>query len=98
MSAFKKELELINLVNSNYSHISQLETLGNHYANLMRESSYTTDCKANGHLNEYHLTNEDIARLEVIARTTHNSHYGFQLWINRYNNPNDTIENVLSKM
>jgi hypothetical protein len=73
MIAFRKQLELISLVENNYEHIEQLETLGNNY-NLMKESNYAREYPS-----EYTLNQDQIKELEQIVETTKQSHYKDEL-------------------
>ncbi len=93
MKAYTKELELISLVNENYNHIQQLETLIEHYK-LMKESDYSKE-----YPNEYNLTQEQIDKLYVIAKTTQNSHYDMKLYTQEIFKDNDnTVNNVLKSL
>ena len=90
MTAFIKELELISLIDNNYEHIQQLETLSNHYK-LMKESNYSKEYPSN-----YNLTQEQIDKLIIISKTTQNAHYNMGLYTsNEFKDVNNTVENVL---
>lgn len=90
MKAFIKELELLSLVNNNYKHIQQLETLSEHYS-LMKESDYSKE-----YPNDYSLTQEQIDKLVVIAKTTQNAHYDMALFGSKdFQDVNNTVDNVL---
>jgi hypothetical protein len=92
MKAFIKELELISLINNNYEHIQQLETLSDHYK-LMKESAYSKE-----YPNEYNLTQEQINNLFIISKTTQNEHYGMHLYTSiEFQDENNTISKVLKK-
>lgn len=86
MGAFIKQLELISLVDQNFSHIQQLESLLENYK-LMKESNYSKEYP-NIHL----LTQEEINKLIVITETTRKSHYESELL-----NSNNHILNVLKE-
>lgn len=90
MKAFNLELQLISLIDNNYEHIQQLETLGSHYK-IMKEKSFMKE-----YPDEYNLTQEQIDRLYIITRTTHNSHYDMRLFTSsEFQNPDNVISAVL---
>ena len=92
MKAFIKELELISLIDNNYEHIQQLETLGEHYR-LMKQDDYSKN-----YPNEYTLTQEQIDKLFIIARTTQNAHYDMRLFTSEeFKNTSNIISNVLKE-
>lgn len=92
MKAFIKELELISLVDNNYDHIQQLETLSEHYK-LMKESDYSKQ-----YPNEYNLTQEQINNLFIICKTTQNAHYDMRLHTSvEFQDESNTVSNVLKK-
>ncbi len=90
MDAFTKELKLISLVNNNYEHIGELETLANHYK-LMIESNYSKN-----YPNEYNLTQAQIDKLVIITKTTQNSHYDMGLYTSKeFQDPSNVIDDVI---
>jgi hypothetical protein len=91
-TAFKRNLELISLVNNNYEHIQQFETLIEAFK-LMKESEYSLK-----YPNEFCLTKEQIDSLIEIVINTHNSHYDYKLYLDtKYQNSDLCIHNVLAK-
>ena len=92
MKAFKNHLKVIQIVHNNYSHIQDLETLGDMFK-LMKESEYSKNYQ-----NEFQLTQQQITELEIICKTTQNSHYGYNLFVSElYKNPSNHIDNVINK-
>ena len=92
MKAFNKELQLISLIDNNYEHIQQLETLGSHYK-IMKEKSFMKK-----YPDEYNLTQEQIDRLYIITKTTQNSHYNMGLYLSpEFQNPDNIISAVLTQ-
>ena len=92
MKAFDLELQLISLIDNNYEHIQQLETLSSHYK-VMKEKSFMKE-----YPDEYNLTQEQIDRLHIIAKTTHNSHYDMRLYLSpEFQDSNNTINAVLEQ-
>jgi len=77
MNAFKSNLKLIKLTNDNYGHIGDLETLSNLYV-LAKESDYNKE-----YPNQWNLTQEQITKLGLITKTTHNSHYNYNLFASK---------------
>jgi hypothetical protein len=73
MKTLKKAIELIAVVNSNYEHIEQLETLESLYSNL-KETEYSKQYPS-----EYSLTQQQINELHRICNVTRNSHYNKEL-------------------
>lgn len=93
MKAFKKELELISLINNNYVHIVQLETLAEHYQSMV-ESDYSKQCPS-----EYCLTQEEIDNLYIITITTINSHYDMRLYTDtKFQNKENIVDKALEKV
>ena len=78
----KKYLELIQLVNNEYKHIEQLETLCSMFAN-MQES--------------YGLTKAEIDLLFIICKTTQSAHYGLK-FNTLFGNPANHVDVVIRNM
>ena len=89
---FQKHLQLIKVVHDNYSHIKDLEILGKMF-NQMIESDYSKK-----YPNEYSLTQSQITHLEIICKTTQNSHYEYKLFLSEeFKNPQNHIDNVIAE-
>lgn len=81
MSYLNNYLELVQLVNNNYKHISQFEQLERLIENV----------KPSVWLNQ-----EEIDKLEIIAKTTHNANYDYRLFTSKeYQNPNNQVDAIL---
>lgn len=90
MNSFKKHLKLIQVVHNNYSHIQDLETLSDMFKD-MKESDYSKS-----YPNEYQLNQSQIDELNIICKTTQNTHYNYGLFTDKiYQDPNNHIDNVI---
>jgi hypothetical protein len=90
---FKQHLNLIKIVHDNYSHIQDLEILGEMYRD-MEETEYSKQYPS-----EYQLTQFQIDKLYVICKTTQNSHYGFGLFLSpEFQDSNNHIDIILEKL
>jgi len=90
MTAFKHNLDLIQLVNNSYNHITQLETLTRLFASS-KESEYSKEFPSDSNLTQY-----EIDQLAMICKTTHNSHYNYKLFLfPEFQNSNNHVDNML---
>lgn len=90
MNAFINELQLISLIDNNYEHIQQLNTLLDHYK-LMKESEFSKEYPG-----EYNLTQAQINKLFIITKTTINAHYNMSKYTSEeYKDVSNIVHNVL---
>lgn len=82
MNYFKMQLDMIQTVNNNYKHIVEVEAV----EQLLQ---YTAP--------NVFLSKEEIARLLLICKTTHNSHYNYKLFTSAvYQDPTNHVNIVLA--
>ena len=90
---FRQHLNLIKVVHDNYSHIQDLETLGEMYRD-MKETEYSKKYPSKYSLNQF-----EIDKLHIICKTTQNSHYEYRLYLSpELQNPNNHIDVVVEEL
>lgn len=83
MSYIGNFLELIKIVNDNYDHVTQLKAL----------ERLIDNTKPN-----VWLSQEEIDKLDIIIKTTHNSHYDYHLFLNpSYQIPQNHVNNFMNE-
>lgn len=78
----QRVLDLIKIVNDNYQHIQELETLGD----LLGKNTLIFNPATN--------KSESTEQEKIVCRTTHNSHYSYNLWTKDYKDPKMHINNL----
>lgn len=93
MKALNNNLKLILVVHNNYNHIQDFETLTKLFESSV-ESDYSKQYPS-----EYSLSQAQIDHLVVICKTTHNSHYDYNLFKDdMYKNPINHIDKIIKNL
>ena len=84
MKNFISELRLIFLVSTQSNYYDEFNTLITHYESMKPNTDY--------------LSQEEIDKLIIIAKTTLNDYYFMKLYMFEYQDISNTVTNVLSKL